>query len=230
MRRLGLIGGMSAESTALYYQLLNQGVRARMGGLHSAELILWSVDFAPIAQMQAREEWDLAGAQLAQAAHVLERAGAEAVLICANTMHLVADEVAAAVSIPLIHIADATAKALAAQGGSRPLLLATRFTMEKAFYRAKLAEAGLDVLVPPDASRERLHGIIYDELCQGAVEPASRTAVMAMIERARAEGADSVIFGCTELGLLLDPAAVAVPVVDSAAAHVSAALDFALAD
>lgn len=219
---------MSAESSALYYQWLNQGVRARLGGLSSAELILWSVDFAPIAEMQAKGAWDQAGAQLASAAKALERAGAEAVLICANTMHLVADQVASAVSIPLIHIADATARGLVAKGVNRPLLLATRFTMEKAFYRDRLAEAGLPILIPSEAARERLHGIIYDELCQGVVESSSRTAVMAMIERARAEGADSVIFGCTELALLLDPDAVGAPVVDSAAAHVAAALEFAL--
>jgi aspartate racemase len=230
MRRLGLIGGMSAESTTTYYQLLNQGVRARLGGLHSAELLLWSVDFAPIAQMQAAGDWPRAGAQLAQAAHVLERAGAEAVLICANTMHLVADQVAAAISVPLIHIGDATAGALVGQGVKRPLLLATRFTMEESFYRERLETFGLQPMIPGDGARERLHAIIYDELCQGVVDVGSRTAVMAMIERGRTEGADSVIFGCTELGLLLEADAVGLPVVDSALAHVTAALDFALAE
>ncbi|MDP1618638.1 aspartate/glutamate racemase family protein [Phenylobacterium sp.] len=230
MRRLGLIGGMSAESTTTYYQLLNQGVRARLGGLHSAELLLWSVDFAPVAQLQAAGDWATAGAQLAQAAHVLERAGAEAVMICANTMHLVADEVAAAVSVPLIHIGDATAQALVDQGLKRPLLLATRFTMEETFYRGRLESFGLDPMIPGEGARERLHAIIYDELCQGVIDVGSRTAVMAIIERGRAEGADSVIFGCTELGLLLDPDSVGLPVVDSALAHVGAALDFALAE
>ena len=230
MRRLGLIGGMSAESTTTYYQLLNQGVRARLGGLHSAELLLWSVDFAPIAQMQAAGDWATAGARLAQAAHVLERAGAEAVLICANTMHLVADDVAAAISVPLIHIGDATAQALVDQGLKRPLLLATRFTMEEAFYRDRLESFGLDPMIPGEGARERLHAIIYDELCQGVIDMGSRTAVMAIIERGRAEGADSVIFGCTELGLLLEADGVGLPVVDSALAHVNAALDFALAE
>ena len=230
MRRLGLIGGMSAESTTLYYQMLNQGVRSRLGGLHSAELLLWSVDFAPIADLQAREAWDEAAEQPSQAAQVLERGGAEAILICANTMHLVAEAVAGSVSIPLIHIAEATSQALVAQGARRPLLLATRFTMEKRFYLDRLVAAGLEPMIPPEPARERLHAAIYDELCQGFIEPASRTAVMAMIERARAEGADSVIFGCTELGLLLDPQMIGVPVVDSAQAHVTAALDFALTD
>ncbi|MDO8409038.1 MAG: aspartate/glutamate racemase family protein [Phenylobacterium sp.] len=230
MRRLGLIGGMSAESTTTYYQLLNQGVRARLGGLHSAELLLWSVDFAPIAQLQAAGDWARAGAQLAQAAHVLERAGAEAVLICANTMHLEADEVAAAISVPLIHIGDATAQALTALEVKRPLLLATRFTMEETFYRDRLEHYGLEPMIPGEGARERLHAIIYDELCQGVIDVGSRTAVMAIIERGRAEGADSVIFGCTELGLLLEADAVGLPVVDSALAHVNAALAFALAD
>ena len=228
MRRLGLIGGMSAESTTTYYQLLNQGVRARLGGLHSAELLLWSVDFAPIARMQAEGDWDAAAAVLSEAARRLEQAGAEALMICANTMHLVAPAVADAVSIPLIHIADATAEGLKAQGVRRPLLLATRFTMEKAFYRDRLAAHGIEARIPGEAGRERLHAIIYDELCQGVTDIGSRTAVMALIERARAEGADGVIFGCTEIGLLLEPDAVGLPVVDSAVAHVGAALDFAL--
>lgn len=228
MRRLGLIGGMSAESTTTYYQLLNQGVRARLGGLHSAELLLWSVDFAPIAQMQADGDWDAAAQALSDAARRLEQAGAEALMICANTMHLVAPAVAEAVSIPLIHIADATAEDLKAQGVKRPLLLATRFTMEKEFYRDRLAAHGVEAMVPNEAGRERLHAIIYDELCQGVVDVGSRTAVMALIERARADGADGVIFGCTEIGLLLEPEAVGLPVVDSAVAHVGAALAFAL--
>jgi len=164
---------------------------------------------------------------LAQAAHVLERAGAEAVLICANTMHLVADDVAAAISVPLIHIGDATAQALVDQGLKRPLLLATRFTMEEAFYRDRLESFGLDPMIPGEGARERLHAIIYDELCQGVIDVGSRTAI---IERGRAEGADSVIFGCTELGLLLEADGVGLPVVDSALAHVNAALDFALAE
>lgn len=229
MRRLGLIGGMSAESTTTYYQLLNQGVRARLGGLHSAELLLWSVDFAPIAQMQAAGDWDRAGAHLARAAQALEQAGAEAILICANTMHLVADQVTAAISVPLIHIGDATARALVGHGVKRPLLLATRFTMEERFYIERLKAFGLAPMIPGEPARERLHAIIYDELCQGVFDVGARMAVMAMIERGRTEGADGVIFGCTELGLLLEPGAVGVPVVDSALAHVTAALDFALA-
>lgn len=228
MKTLGLIGGISAESTTVYYQELTRLVRARLGGLHSCPLILWSVDFAPIADLQAKGDWDATGEILAGAAARLEAAGAEAILICANTMHLNAPQVRAAVSVPLIHIADATAEALNALGVRRPLLLATRFTMEKAFYRDRLAELGLPALVPEAADRELLHAIIYDELCQGVVSPASRAAVMAIIARGQAAGADGLIFGCTEIGLLLDPAAMPLPTVDTAVAHCEAAVAFAL--
>lgn len=228
MRKLGLIGGISAESTVIYYQLLNRLVRERLGGLHSAELILWSVDFAPVAELQKAEDWDATGAQFAEAARRLEAAGAEAILICANTMHLNAPQVRAAVAAPLIHIADATAAALTARGLRRPLLLATRFTMEKAFYRDRLAELGLEALTPDEGDRAVLHAIIYDELCQGVVRPESKQIVLDMIAKGRAAGADGVIFGCTEIGLLLDPGETGLPTVDSAVAHCEAAVAFAL--
>ncbi len=228
MKTLGLIGGISAESTTIYYRELNRMVRERLGGLHSCELILWSVDFAPIAALQARDDWNATGAILADAARKLEVAGAQAIVICANTMHLNAPQVEAAVSVPLIHIADATAAALKAKGVSRPLLLATRFTMEKAFYRDRLEAQGLAVLVPGEGDRERLHAIIYDELCQGVILAASRVSVLDMIERGRAAGADSLIFGCTEIGLLLDAGDMPLPTVDTALAHAEAAVDFAL--
>lgn len=226
MRTLGLIGGMSAESTTLYYQHLNRLARERLGGLHSARLVLVSIDFAPLAQMQAQGDWEAAGLMLADEARRLEAAGAEAILICANTMHLVADVVAAAVQVPLIHIADATADALKAAGVSRPLLLATRFTMEKPFYRDRLATAGITAQVPGGADRGALHAIIYDELCQGIVSPAAKAAVLAIIERA--QGVDGVIFGCTEIGLLLTPQDLSLPVVDTTLAHAEAAMAFAL--
>ena len=226
MKTLGLLGGMSAESTTLYYQELNRLVRERLGGLHSAQLLLWSVDFAGIAEMQAAGDWDGAGAVLAEAARRLEGAGAQAILICANTMHLVADQVQAAVRVPVIHIADATADAVKAAGCSRPLLLATRFTMEKDFYRGRLAARGIEAVVPDQADRDRLHAIIYDELCQGVVAPVSKAEVLAMI--AKAPAADCVIFGCTEIGLLLSPADLAVPVVDTALVHAAAGVAFAL--
>lgn len=228
MKTLGLIGGMSAESTAVYYRELNRLVRERLGGLHSAKLILWSLDFAPIAELQAKGDWDATGAILADAARRLEQAGAEALLICANTMHINAAQVAGAVRAPLIHIADATARALEARGVRRPLLLATRFTMEKAFYRDRLAELGLEALVPETADRDRLHTIIFEELCQGVILPTSKAEILAMIERGRAAGADGVIFGCTEIGLILDPAELALPAVDTAVVHCEAAVDFAL--
>ena len=228
MKILGLIGGISAESTTVYYQQLNRRVRERLGGLHSAELILWSVDFAPIAALQAVEDWTETGRVLADAARKLEAAGAEAIVICANTMHINAPQVEAALAIPLIHIADATAAALSAKGVSRPLLLATRFTMEKPFYRDRLERAGFSVLTPGAGDRERLHAIIYDELCQGVILADSRVAVADIIERGLANGADSIIFGCTEIGLLLDADAMPAPTVDTAMAHVEAAVNFAL--
>jgi len=228
MKTLGLIGGISAESTTVYYRELTRLVRERLGGLHSCELVMWSVDFAPVAELQAKDDWEATGAILANAARKLEAAGAQAIVICANTMHLNAPHIRAAVSAPVIHIADATAKALASKGVTRPLLLATRFTMEKAFYRDRLAELGLPALTPEKADRDRLHAIIYDELCQGVIRPESKAVVLEMIERGRAAGADGIIFGCTEIGLLLDPAEMPLPTVDTAVAHCEAAVDFAL--
>lgn len=228
MLTLGLIGGMSAESTTVYYQAINRLVRERLGGLHSAELILWSVDFAPLAEMQARGDWDGAAAVLADAARRLEHAGAQALVLCTNTMHLVADRIQTALSAPLLHIADATAAALQARNCSRPLLLATRFTMEQAFYRDRLAAHGVQALTPDQADRARLHAIIYDELCQGVISPASKAQALAMVEKGRAAGADSVIFGCTEVGLLLSQDDFDLPAVDTTLVHAQAAVDFAL--
>ncbi|WP_374569914.1 aspartate/glutamate racemase family protein [Phenylobacterium sp.] len=226
MRTLGLIGGMSAESTALYYSHLNRLARERLGGLHSARLAMISIDFAPLAEMQARGEWDEAGQMMAAEARRLEAAGAEAILICANTMHIVAEAVEAAVEVPVLHICDATAAALRAAGSRRPLLLATRFTMEKDFYRDRLAQAGIEAVVPGADDRAALHAIIYDELCQGVISPASKAVVLDMI--ARAEGVDGVIFGCTEIGLLISPDDLALPVVDTTLAHAQAGMAFAL--
>ena len=228
MRVLGLIGGISAESTAIYYRELNRLVRERLGGLHSAELVLWSVDFAPVAALQAADDWAATGVKLSDAARRLEGAGAEAILICANTMHINAPQVQAAVGVPLIHIGDATAAALKARGVTRPLLLGTRFTMEKDFYRDRLRSAGLEPSTPDKAERDRLHAIIYDELCVGVITAQSKAVVMAMIARGLAAGADGVIFGCTEIGLLIDPAELSVPAVDTTIAHAEAAVAFAL--
>ncbi len=229
MRTIGLLGGMSAESTAIYYRLLNDDVRARLGGLHSAKLILWSVDFAEIELLQKTDRWEEAGARLAEAARRLEAAGAECMLIGANTMHKVAPAVAAAIRVPLIHIVDATGAALAEKGVKHPLLLATRYVMEQDFYRSRLAaNFGVEALVPGEAERLRLHSIIFEELCRGIVRPESKERLIDMIARARARGGDGVIFGCTEIGMILSQEDIAEPVFDSTALHAAAAVDFAL--
>ena len=228
MKTLGLIGGMSWESTAVYYQLLNRLTRERLGASHSAPLILWSVDFEPITHMQAEGRWDEAMAILADAARRLEAAGAEALMICANTMHRMAEEVQAAVSIPLIHVADATAKAVKASGVRRPLLLATRYTMEEGFYRDRLARAGVEVSIPGEVDRARLQRMIFEELVRGVFNPQSKFALLQIVGAERANGADGVILGCTEFGLLVGPGDIHVPTFDTTEIHVRAGLEFAL--
>jgi aspartate racemase len=229
VKTLGLLGGMSWESTTAYYQRLNRLARQRLGGQHSAKLLIWSADFAPIAALQAAGDWAAATAVLVDAARRLEGAGAEGLLICANTMHLMAAEVQAAVDIPLIHVADATATRLKTNGATRPVLLATRFTMERPFYRERLASLGVEAVIPPEADRERLHAIIYDELIQGRFEAASRAAVAQIAGRAIAgQGADSVVLGCTEFGLLVEATDFPTPVFDTTEIHAQAAMDFAL--
>ena len=230
MKTLGLIGGMSWESTTLYYQFLNRIARERLGGQHSASLVLVSVDFAPIARMQAAGLWEEATSEMIDAARRLERAGAQAIVICANTMHRMADEVAASVGVPLIHVAQATAAAVTAAGVKRPLLLATRFTMEQPFYRDRLRRHGVAALIPSEPDRAKLHAIIFDELVQGRFKLASKEAVVAMVESAvRGESIDGVILGCTEFGLLLQPGDLPAPMFDTAELHAKAAMDFALA-
>jgi aspartate racemase len=229
MRTLGLIGGMSWESTAIYYRRLNELVRDRCGGLHSAELLLRSVDFAPIAALQASDDWDQLTRMMIDTARRLEAGGAQAVLICSNTMHRMADEVAAAVTIPLIHIGDATAAAIKAARSTRPLLLGTRFTMDGDFYRGRLRERhGLEVMLPDAAGRELVNRVIYDELCLGVVTDASRAAYLDVVEAAKAAGADGVIFGCTEVGMLIGGCDLGVPAFDTAELHCAAAVDFML--
>lgn len=228
MRRIGLIGGMSFESTAVYYKMINEAVRARLGGLHSADLVLHSVDFQAVVDMQKAGRWDLAAAHLGDAARGLVRAGADCVLICTNTMHLVADEVAAAIDVPLINIIDATAQALVAAGARRPLLLATRYTMEEGFYAKRMAAHGLSLTTPTAEGRQTVHDVIFDELCAGIVRDPSRKALEELVEAARDEGADAVILGCTEICLILDPDRLALPGFDSTAIHAAAAADFAL--
>lgn len=228
MRTIGLLGGMSWESTTTYYRLLNEGVRDRLGGLHSAELILRSLDFAPIAERQAEGRWEEAGALLAKEASRLASAGAEAIVLCTNTMHKLAPAIEDAVSIPLLHIGDATADAAVDARVRRPLLLATRFTMEDAFLRDRLATRGVDAVVPDASGRDRVHGVIYEELCRGVVRDESRRDYVEIVDHAVAEGADGVIFGCTEVGLLLSPDDVPVPALDTTAIHAKAAVAFML--
>jgi aspartate racemase len=229
MKIIGLIGGMSCESTAHYYKRLNDRVRAHLGGLHSAEILMWSVDFAPVAQMQHENRWQEAGAHLARIARRLEQAGAEVLVLATNTMHKVAETIQASTSIPLIHIADATAERIQNAGKRKPALLATRFTMEQDFYTGRLREKfGLDVVVPDEAERALVHQIIYDELCIGRVTEASRQAFVDVAQRLERRGADSLILGCTEVGMLLDVSNAPVPIFDTALIHADAAVDFAL--
>jgi aspartate racemase len=230
MKTLGLIGGMSWESTAIYYRYLNERVRERLGGLHSAKLLLWSFDFAEVAERQHVGDWQGAATLLADAARKLEAAGAEALVICTNTMHRMADDVQAAVSIPLIHIADATATVMKRAGASRPVLLATRFTTEQDFYKGRLAEEqGLSPVVPDAAGRDLVHRIIYDELCKGVITEASKAAYIAEVARLRSvSDIDSVIMGCTEIGMLIGQSDLDIPVFDTTRIHAEAAVDFAL--
>lgn len=230
MKTLGVIGGMSWESTAVYYRLLNQGVAQRLGGLHSAALRLHSLDFAPVAAAQAAGDWDALAAQLADAARGLVRAGAQGLLLATNTMHRLAPAVEAAAGVPLLHIADATGRAVQVAGLRRVGLLGTRFTMEDTgVLRDRLAQRfGLQVEVPPPAARERVHRVIYDELCRGRIEAASRAAYVQVIEGLRDAGAQGVILGCTEIGLLVDAGCSPLPVFDSTALHAAAAVDWML--
>ncbi|MFJ7591766.1 aspartate/glutamate racemase family protein [Streptomyces sp. NPDC097617] len=228
MKTIGLLGGMSWESTAEYYRLLNEFTRERLGGLHSARCVLYSVDFAEIEQFQAQGRWDEAAQVLAAAARSVEAAGADLVLLCTNTMHKVADLVQAAVSIPLLHLADATADAVRAQGLQRVGLLGTAFTMEQDFYRGRLAAGGLDVSVPDPAERALVHRVIYEELCLGVVREESRTAYREVIAGLVATGAQGIVLGCTEIELLVGAEDSPVPVFPTARIHAAAAVDAAL--
>ena len=230
MRLVGLLGGMSWESSAEYYRLANELVRERVGGLASARLLLHSVDFAEVERLQAEDRWDEAGALLATAAAGLEAGGAELLVLCTNTMHKVAPAIEAAVSIPLLHIGDVTARAVRAAGLARVGLLATSYTMEQDFLRERLAGHGLTVLVPDGDDRAVVHRIIYEELCLGLVTEESRQAYRDVIVRLVAAGAEGVILGCTEIELLVDQSDADVPVFPTTRLHVEAAVDAALAD
>lgn len=227
-RLLGVIGGISWESSTHYYQMLNRMARDRAGGRHSARVLMWSFDFAPIAELQEQARWDALTAIMIDAARRLERAGAEALVIAANTMHKMAPEIEAAVPLPLIHIADVTAAALKRKGVQKPLLLATRYTMEQPFWRDRLAQNGVVAEVPDQADREMLHEIIFDELVQGKFLPPSQQKLLRLVETERARrGIDGVILGCTEFGLLTPPEMHTLPAVDTAEAHCEAAIAFA---
>jgi aspartate racemase len=229
MRRIGLLGGMSWESSAVYYRLVNEAVRDALGGLHSADLLLRSVDFAEVEALQRAGDWDAAGALLAGEARALERAGAEVLVLCTNTMHRVAPAIAAALGIPLVHIADATADAVRAHGHRTVGLLATAYTMEGDFYVGRLRERhGLEVLVPDAEARALVHRVIYEELCVGRVEPASRAAYRRVMAALADRGAEAILLGCTEIDLLVGPADAPVPVFDTTELHARRAVAVAL--
>jgi aspartate racemase len=226
-----MIGGMSWESTTVYYRIINEAVRARLGGLHSAKSILYSVDFAEIEALQHAGRWDAAQAILVRAAQSLVRAGADLVIICTNTMHKLAEGVAAGIAVPLLHIADPTAEAVLAAGMGTVALLGTRFTMEEEFYRKRLEDRhGLRVLIPDATQRQAVHDTIYAELCLGQIREPSRQAYLRIIEDLVDRGAQGVILGCTEIGLLVDAESCPVPVFDTARIHAEAAVTAALTD
>ena len=229
MKTLGLIGGMSWESTVPYYQQINQTVKEALGGLHSAKLILYSVDFAEVEQLQKTGQWEAAGALLVDIARKLEGAGADALVICTNTMHKVAETVQSAVNIPLLHIADPTAQAIQQAGFTTVGLLGTRFTMEQDFYRSRLEQRyGLKVLTPPAESRAQVHRIIFDELCLGQVHAASQHTLQQVAADLQAQGAQAIILGCTELAMSLQPQHLSLPLFDTAALHARSAALWAL--
>ncbi|WP_275937854.1 aspartate/glutamate racemase family protein [Nocardioides oleivorans] len=229
MRTIGLLGGMSWESSALYYQVVNEAVRERLGGYHSARVLMASVDFAEVEAMQAAGEWDAAGELLAAEARALEAAGAECLVLCTNTMHKVAGAIEAATSVPLIHIVDVTAAAVRAAGLSRVALLGTRFTMEQPFVRERLESHGLSVVVPAGEDLELVHRVIYDELVHGVVRSESREQYVDVVRRLAGRGAEGVVLGCTEIELLIGADDVDVPVFATTRLHALAAVDFALA-
>ena len=229
MKTIGLLGGMSWESTIPYYRLINEGVKQRLGGLHSASLLLHSVDFHEIEACQSSGDWDKAGEILANAALGLQQAGAEAILLCTNTMHKVASHIEERCTLPFLHIADATGRAIVGQGMTRVALLGTRYTMEQDFYRGRLtSEFAIETLIPEEADRARINQIIFEELCLGTFSDASRREYLSIIGKLAAQGAEGVIFGCTEIGLLVPVQESPIPVFDTAAIHAADAVEFML--
>ncbi|HEB71475.1 MAG TPA: aspartate/glutamate racemase family protein [Nitrospirae bacterium] len=229
MKTLGLIGGMSWESTVIYYQHMNRMVRSQLGGLHSARLLLWSFDFQEIEKDQASGDWEAASGKMCDAAKRLKAAGADAIVICTNTMHKMADQVEAASGLPLIHIADTTAKAIKRKGLSKVGLLATRYTMEEDFYKGRLIEKhGLEVVIPNEENRAIVHDIIYNELCQGIIKNSSKENYKIVIQSLINQGAEGIVLGCTEIGLLIKQQDVAAPVFDTTLIHAQEAIAFSL--
>lgn len=231
MKTIGLIGGMSWESSIEYYRIINEITKARLGGFHSAKSLMISVDFAEIEVLQQQGDWQAAGEILADAAQSLERGGADFIVLCTNTMHNVADTIQSSVQIPFLHIADATAAHIQTLGLKKIGLLGTRFTMEQDFYKSRLVEQyGLDVLIPDDADRKIVHRIIYDELVKGVILPASKARYLEIIQKMQAQGAEGVILGCTEIGLLVQDGDCEIPLFDTTQLHAIAAVNYALAD
>lgn len=229
MKTIGLLGGMSWESSLEYYRILNETVKARLGGFHSADCLMYSVDFDEVEALQHQDKWDELTEMMIDAAQRIETGGAEILVICTNTMHKMAPEMQAAIQIPLLHIADAAGEAIKAQGLQTVGLLGTKFTMEGDFYRKRLSERfGLNVLIPEEADRERVHNTIYGELVKGVINPESRRAFQDIIKKLEAKGAQGVILGCTEIPLLVKQADVAIPVFDTSCIHAEAAVDWAL--
>ena len=229
MKTMGLIGGMSWESSIEYYRIINQVVKTRLGGLHSARCLLYSVDFAEIEPLQHAGQWDLAAQKMVEAAQALCSAGADFLVLCTNTMHKTADEIERRAKIPLLHIADATASQIKAAGCARVGLLGTGFTMEDDFYKGRLIDRhSLDVLVPPPEEREVVHKVIYDELCLGDIRESSRQRYVAIMDGLLARGAEGIILGCTEIGLLIRPGDCRAPIFDTTRIHAEAAVDLAL--
>ena len=229
MKTIGLIGGMSWESTAHYYSELNMGVKKALGGLHSAKILMYSLDFGPVEALQSQGDWQRLGTIMVDAAQRLEQGGADFILICTNTMHKLADQVVEAVDIPLLHIADATAQALVADEIKAVGLLGTAYTMEQPFYKQRLThQYGLRVMIPDIDDRTRIHRIIYDELCQGSILPASKQVYIDIARRLAEDGARAVILGCTEIGMLLKPGDIDIPLYDTTLIHAQKAVEWAL--
>ena len=225
MKTIGLLGGMSWESTELYYRHINEGVRERLGGLHSAKIMMHSVDFAEIEQFQVADQWHQAGETLASAAQGLQQAGADMILICTNLMHKVAPQIEQSIDVPLLHIADAAGRTIKKQGLQQVGLLGARYTMEEGFYRERLAERfGLEVIIPETEEREVIHQVIFEELCRGIFTDESRQCYLKIIESMRAKGAEGVILGCTEIPLLVRPEDTDLPLFNTALLHAEAAL------